>query len=111
MVPLRCSSSVNPTFRRLLLSLQTSPPLLAKRCWGILCLLVVSFKAGHKQIQRAWSEKLAGAWTFEPEPIVPRGMDNDFDAKHTDAVTGYYFPERKEFLYFYMGQRYSEGGA
>src|SRR5205807_1585980 len=34
---------------------------------------------------------------------IPPGADRDFDAKHTDAVTGYYFPERKEFLYFYMG--------
>jgi hypothetical protein len=70
---------------------------------GRYCLLVVSFKGGHKQIQRAWSEELAGPWTFEPEPIIPPGTASDFDAKHTDAVTGYYFPERKEFLYFYMG--------
>lgn len=67
------------------------------------CLLVVSFKSGHKQVQRAWSESLAGPWTFEPDSIIPPGAGNDFDAKHTDAVTGYYFPERKEFLYFYMG--------
>ena len=66
-------------------------------------LLVVSFKDGHKQVQRAWAEKLAGPWTFEPQPIIPPGTETDFDAKHTDAVTGYYFPERKEFLYFYMG--------
>jgi hypothetical protein len=37
------------------------------------------------------------------EAIIPTGLDDDFDVKHTDAVTGYYFPERKEFLYFYMG--------
>src|SRR5262249_1079954 len=66
-------------------------------------LLVVSFKDGHKQVQRAWADKLAGPWTFEPQPIIPPGTDNDFDARHTDAVTGYYFPERKEFLYFFMG--------
>lgn len=66
-------------------------------------LLVVSFKDGHKQVQRAWAEKLAGPWTFESQAIIPVGAENDFDAKHTDAVTGYYFPERKEFLYFYMG--------
>jgi hypothetical protein len=70
---------------------------------GRYCLLVVSFKNGHKQVQRAWSEKLAGPWTFEADVIIPPGADRDFDAKHTDAVTGYYFPERKEFLYFYMG--------
>src|SRR5262245_63210977 len=70
---------------------------------GRYCLLVVSFKGGHKQVQRAWSERLAGPWTFEPQPIIPTGAEKDFDAKHTDAVTGYFFPERKEFLYFYMG--------
>lgn len=70
---------------------------------GRYCLLVVSFKNGHKQIQRAWSEKLAGPWTIEPQAIIPVGAEKDFDAKHTDAITGYYFPERKEFLYFYMG--------
>src|SRR6516165_2901982 len=66
-------------------------------------LLVVSSADGHKQVQRAWSKQLAGPWTFEPRAIIPTGAENDFDAKHTDAVTGYYFPERKEFLYFYMG--------
>jgi hypothetical protein len=70
---------------------------------GRYCLLVVSFKDGHKHVQRAWSEKLAGPWTFEPQAIIPIGAANEFDGKHTDAITGYYFPERKEFLYFYMG--------
>jgi len=37
------------------------------------------------------------------EAIIPPGAENAFDSKHTDAVTGYYFSERKEFLYFYMG--------
>jgi len=70
---------------------------------GRYCLLVVSFKGGHKQVQRAWSEALAGPWTFETEAIIPPGPETAFDAKHTDAVTGYYFAARKEFLYFYMG--------
>ncbi len=78
-------------------------PNLAARVDGKHWLLVVSFKDGHKQVQRAWSEHLAGPWTFESDPIIPVGAAADFDAKHTDAVTGYYFPERKEFLYFYMG--------
>jgi len=65
---------------------------------GRFSLLVVNFKNGHKQIQRAWSDKLAGPWTFESDPIIPLGELDDFDAKHTDVVTGYYFPERKEFL-------------
>jgi hypothetical protein len=75
----------------------------AAKIEGRYCLLVVSFKDGHKHVQRAWSEKLAGPWTFEAKAIIPVGDESDFDAKHTDAVTGYYFSERKEFLYFYMG--------
>ena len=75
----------------------------AAKIEGRYCLLVVNFKNGGKQVQRAWSDKLAGPWTFEPAPIIPAGAENDFDAKHTDGVTGYYFAERREFLYFYMG--------
>jgi hypothetical protein len=70
---------------------------------GRYCLLVVSYKDGHKRVQRAWSEKLAGPWTFEPDALIPTGKEREFDGKHTDAVTGYYFAKRKEFLYFYMG--------
>jgi len=70
---------------------------------GRYCLLVVNFKDGHKQVQRAWSEKLAGPWTFEPQALITVGEPDDFDARHAETVTGYYFPERKEFLYFYKG--------
>lgn len=70
---------------------------------GRFWLLVVSWSHGHKQVQRAWSTMLAGPWTFELQAIIPVGSGDDFDAKHTDAVTGYYFADRKEFLYFYMG--------
>jgi len=58
---------------------------------------VVSFHDGHKQVQRGWSEKLAGPWTFEPDAIIPVGAADDFDAKHTDAVTGYYLPIASSF--------------
>jgi len=75
----------------------------AARIDGRYCLLVVNFKDGHKQIQRAWSEKLAGPWTFETEALITVGESDDFDARHADTVTGFYFPERKEFLYFYKG--------
>jgi hypothetical protein len=75
----------------------------AAKIEGRYCLLTVVFKNDRKHITRAWSDALAGPWTFEEEPIIPRGNADDFDARHTDAVTGYYFPDRKEFLYFYMG--------
>src|SRR6266536_1833422 len=61
-----------------------------------------SAKSGFT-IPRAWSHNLAGPWSFEPGTIIPPGADDAFDAKHTDAVSGYYFAERKEFLYFYIG--------
>lgn len=66
-------------------------------------LVTVSYAGHYKVIQRASAEQLAGPWTLEKQPLLNRGADNDFDAKHCDAVTGYYFPEREEFLYFYMG--------
>jgi len=58
---------------------------------------------GRKYIQRARAPRLAGPWTWDPEPIIPAGGPGDFDEKHTDAVSGFYFPERDEVLYFYMG--------
>jgi hypothetical protein len=75
----------------------------AAKIEGRYCLLVVSDQHGHKEVQRAWSENLAGPWTFESEVLIPPGRDTEFDGKHTDAVTDYYFAKRKEFLYFYMG--------
>ncbi|HLN30240.1 MAG TPA: hypothetical protein VK395_21030 [Gemmataceae bacterium] len=90
-------------FHKPFIVMDPDQPNQAAKIEGRYCLLVVSFKDGHKQVQRAWSEKLAGPWTFEPEGLIPPGAADDFDAKHTDAVTGYYFPKRHEFLYFYMG--------
>ena len=91
------------SFHKPFIVMDPDQPNQAARIEGRYCLLVVSFKDDHKQVQRAWSEKLSGPWTFDPEVIIPPGALEDFDAKHTDAVTGYYFAKRKEFLYFYMG--------
>ena len=66
-------------------------------------LLGVIMKNGRKFIQRAKSASLAGPWTWDPEPLIPPGGPGEFDEKHTDAVTGFYFPERGEVLYYYMG--------
>jgi hypothetical protein len=90
-------------FHKPFLVMDPDRPNQAAKIDGRYCLLAVTFGKGHKEIQRAWSDRLAGPWTFEPDPIIPPGAADDFDAKHTDAVTGYYFPKRKEFLYFYMG--------
>ena len=54
-------------------------------------------------MQRASSPTLAGPWTLEPEACIPPGDAGAFDEQHVDAVSGYYFPERETFLYFYMG--------
>ncbi len=90
-------------FHKPFIVMDPNEPNRAAKVNGRYYLLVVNFKDGHKQVQRAWSQKLAGPWTFEPDALIPVGTGADFDAKHTDAVTGYYFPDRKEFLYFYMG--------
>ena len=70
---------------------------------GRYALVTVSTVAGHKVIQQAWSESLAGPWELEQDAVLSPGTGNDFDAKHVDAVTAYYFADRREILYFYMG--------
>jgi hypothetical protein len=90
-------------FHKPFVAMDPNVPNRASKVDGRYCLLVVSWRDGRKQVQRAWSETLAGPWTFDSQPIIPPGADDDFDAKHTDAVTGYYFAERDEFFYFYMG--------
>lgn len=74
----------------------------AARINGRYCLLFVT---NHKAkfIMRAWSESLAGPWKIDRGPLIPVGEATDFDGKHVDAVSGYYFAERDEILYFYMG--------
>jgi len=65
--------------------------------------VMVEEGTGRKFIQRARSASLAGPWTWDPKPLIDTGGPGDFDEKHTDAVSGFYFPERDEVLYFYMG--------
>lgn len=57
----------------------------------------------HKVVQRAGASSLAGPWTIEKGPLIDRGDHDEFDAKHVDAVSGFYFEDRREILYFYMG--------
>jgi len=75
----------------------------AARIDGHYWLATVSWRNHHKLVQVAKAEHLAGPWTVVPTPVIDLGEGDDFDAKHVDAVTGYYFPERQEVLYFYMG--------
>ena len=83
--------------------MEASWPNRAARIDGRYCLVTVSSVSGHKLVQQAWAEHLAGPWTAEPRPLIDLGDEASFDAKHVDAVSGYYFPERGELLYFYMG--------
>jgi hypothetical protein len=73
------------------------------RIGGQCSLVTVSHLEGHKVIQQAWAERLCGPWTLVDAPLIGLGAHNEFDAKHADAVTGLFFPERNEILYFYMG--------
>ncbi len=75
----------------------------AARVDGRFWLLCVSSKGRSKVVQRAWSEKLAGPWTVEEGILIDTGGPGAFDEKHVDAVTGFWFEDRDEFLYFYMG--------
>jgi len=77
----------------------------AARVDGRFWLLTVSFADGtrSKRVQRAWSGSLAGPWTIEPADLIPCGGPGEFDENHVDAVSGFWFEQRAEFLYFYMG--------
>jgi len=75
----------------------------AARINGAYWLLGVMNGDNRKFIQRARSTSLAGPWTWDPAPLIPKGGSGEFDEKHTDAVTGFYFPERDEVLYYYLG--------
>ncbi len=66
-------------------------------------LVSVAIAEGRKFIHRARAKSLAGTWTWDAEALIPRGGPGAFDEKHTDAVSGFYFPERDEVLYYYMG--------
>ncbi len=64
-------------------------------------LLLVTRGAVGKVVQRAWADRLGGPWHVEAEPVLAPG--EAWDGRHVDAPTGYFFAERQEFLYFYMG--------
>ena len=70
---------------------------------GLYRLLTVSNRDGHKVIQVATAEKLAGPWTIDPAPLIDSGAKQEFDGQHADAVSGFHFAERGETLCFYMG--------
>ena len=70
---------------------------------GRYCLVSISFSNGQKLAQQAWAPALAGPWTWEPHALIPLGGPGEFDEKHVDAISGLYFPKRREILYFYMG--------
>jgi hypothetical protein len=74
----------------------------AARIRGRYALLLVTDHAA-KVVQRAWASDLAGPWTLEENLLITRGTGGDVDARHVDAVSGYYFADRDETLYFYMG--------
>jgi hypothetical protein len=68
-------------------------------------LVTVSFRgdAREKRVQRAWATSLAGPWTLEEGELIPRGAAGEFDENHADAVSGFWFEDQQQFLYFYMG--------
>jgi len=78
-------------------------PNVAARIDGRYWLVTVSYRKGHKVIQRAHAERLGGPWTVERGVLIDTGSATAFDAKHADAVSAFYFPERNAILYFYMG--------
>jgi len=68
-------------------------------------LLTVSFtgRSRAKRVQRAWATSLAGPWTLETGDFIPRGKPGSADENHVDAISGFWFEDRQEFVYYYMG--------
>jgi hypothetical protein len=78
-------------------------PNIASRIDGRHCVLLVAIVDGHKLVHAAWAERLGGPWTLDAEPMIGLGGAGEFDEKHVDAVTGYFFEERGQMLLYYMG--------
>lgn len=70
---------------------------------GQYCLVSISYQQGHKIAQQAWASSLGGPWTWEAEALMPLGGSGEFDEKHIDAISGIYFQDRRQILFFYMG--------
>ncbi len=77
-------------------------PNVPARVDGRYCMALVT-RLEAKIAQRAWATSLAGPWTLDAEPLIDLGGDADFDEKAIDAVSGYWFAEREELCFFYMG--------
>jgi hypothetical protein len=65
--------------------------------------LLVLLDRERRRVHRAHAPTLEGPWTIESEPLISPGNDADFDGSHAEAPSGYWFSDRREFLYFYMG--------
>ena len=80
-------------------------PNVAAHVDGKYWLVSVSFSgdAREKRAQRAHATSLAGPWTLERGDLIAPGGVGDFDENHVDAVSGFWFAEQNQFLYFYMG--------
>jgi hypothetical protein len=78
-------------------------PNMAAKIGGKFTLLIVVCLNGSKIVQAAHATSLGGPWTLDTWPLIDVGGQDDFDGRHVDAVSGVYFPEREEILYFYMG--------
>ena len=96
-------AQVGEFLHKLFLVLDPHQPNHAARIGGRYCLLGVSLVDQHKWVQQAWSEQLSGPWTFADGPMLTPGSADAFDGKHIDTITGYYFAQRQEILYYYKG--------
>jgi hypothetical protein len=102
--PLRFTNDFGITTHKPYIVQEANRPGIAAKVDGRYWLLSVGrTKHQTKFIHRAWSAALAGPWTWEEGMLIPPGGPGEFDEKHTDAVSGLYFADRREFVYFYMG--------
>ncbi|HVN87334.1 MAG TPA: hypothetical protein VMW17_21070 [Candidatus Binatia bacterium] len=57
---------------------------------------------GAKMIGRARARHLGGPWQADAEPVIRNGAEDAFDGRGADAVTAYWFEDRKKILLYYM---------
>lgn len=55
-----------------------------------------------KHVRRAHAEHLAGPWTLEEHAVLPLGEPGSIDELHVDVVSGYWFEDTQQFVYYYM---------
>ncbi len=75
---------------------------------GLYYLFTVSIDGDKKVVQMATAPSLDSGWHVIKKPVIENGVVGSFDELHADAVTAYWFEDKKEVLMFYMAYPYEQ---